>query len=127
MKKDNTNEGAFIPGDAARMGLAFDYRFFFTNETYSKCLRTISSAESSGKNPNEEAQSSVLAAAAIYATLIYYIYPARPRFKKEIDSNKELSENFAKAKKWIDENNFADLADNFVDNILSSTDFQGAV
>ncbi|MFA6214743.1 MAG: hypothetical protein WC717_05705 [Candidatus Micrarchaeia archaeon] len=109
-------------GDGTGLGLAFDYRVFFTNGVCSAYLDALPSQAASAKDEKtgENLSRQVLSAAAVYATVIYYIYPNRPLFKKAIDSDKELSENFRKAKWWIDMNGFDRLADRFAGTVAAA-------
>lgn len=109
-------------GDGAKLDLAYDYRVFFTNKVCSAYLDLLPSEEISGKNSTakENISAQIRAAAAVYATVIYYIYPNKPLFKKEIDSTPELSANFRKAEQWINTNGFAGLAEEFVGTVESA-------
>jgi hypothetical protein len=48
---------------------------------------------------------------SMYSFLIYKLYPAMPRFKKEIDSSAEYMVNFASMKRLLDRNGGSDLAE----------------
>lgn len=115
--------------DGSGMGLLFDYRVFFTNEVCSAYLELLPSKASSEKSQpaQNELSECVRAAGAIYATLIYEIYPAKPKFKDEIDSSPELRKNFKRAKQWVDKNGYDGLADALSEKIAAAVGNQEAV
>jgi len=53
--------------------------------------------------------------AALYAVLVYYRYNEREDFRRAIDSNPELSENFRTIKAWLDEREGKAAADEFIE------------
>jgi len=103
-------------GDGSDMELSYDYRVFFTDEACTAYLEFLPSQVSSAKNADERESlaDQMRTVAAVYATVIYQIYPNKPLFRKEIDSNGKLSANFRKAKEWVDTNGFDKLSDSFV-------------
>ena len=116
MAREIKPNSAFENGDGASLGLSYDYRIFFTDKVCSSYLKKFEAEKKSpGKNDLY-----MRAAAAVYATAIYYIYPNQPLFRKGIDSDKELSANFWKMKQWVDANGYERLADEIVSNVAKA-------
>jgi len=83
-----------------------DYKLWFTNRLAKEYVSTLPERYDNEKDPNKRVAIYIEAdrVAQIYAALVYYIYPNRESFRKEIDSDRELSKNFAKVRAWMDQN-----------------------
>ncbi|MFA6907533.1 MAG: hypothetical protein WC263_01780 [Candidatus Micrarchaeia archaeon] len=90
-----------------------DYKEWFTNLLAKEYIAALPVMYRATKDANRRFALYLEAekAAQIYAMLVYYIYPNRPKFRKEIGSNKELSENFAMVKDWMEENGGREYAE----------------
>jgi len=90
-----------------------DYKEWFTNLLAKEYIAALPQMYRSAKDPNRRFELYLEAekTAQIYAMLVYYIYPNRPEFRKEIGSSKELSKNFEMVKNWMEENGGKEYAE----------------
>ena len=97
-------------------GKVFDYRLLFTNEISGYCFNTLKERAGTAKNPaeKEDVENEIHTFLMVYSVVIYRLYPKMDWLKKEIDSDKILSNNFSKIKKWLDYNNGEGMAKHFV-------------
>jgi len=90
-----------------------DYQLWFTNRLAREYVAFLSENYNSSNNARERFALHVQAEKLlqIYSMLVYYAYPNRSDFKKKIDTDQELSENFKTIKGWLDQNDGKEYLD----------------
>lgn len=98
--------------DDAGFGKYVDYAAWFTD---SFCKDYVGMLAQGHKSASAGEKNAVFAqleqAMALYAILVYRIYPNRPEFRKGIDSDPKLSANFKAVRQWLDQNGGQQTAD----------------
>lgn len=98
-----------------------NYTNWFSDRMAQGRLQTLEFKLSSAKSQDEKMSALMegQAAMVLYSTLIYYVYPAVPSVKREIDTKPELRENFSRLKEWFDGNGGSKIADDFYRELVS--------
>ena len=81
-----------------------DLSFWFTNRVAISYISSfpIRAQAASGEQELDALQNELDMALTLYSLLVYHTYAKKPEFKKKINSNKELKQNFSLVKNWLD-------------------------
>ena len=109
-------------GNLEDIGLHYDYSIFFRNAVYQDYFNSFETRISSAKTDEERIAyyRDIRLLTTLYSTVVYYIYPNVPAFKKIMDSDSELSTNFKAVKTMLDKSGGAQLADQFLKTATES-------
>lgn len=92
------------------------YSDWFSNALAINYVRDLQNRYSSAKS--EEEKNALLAESAnvatVYSVLVYAMYEKSPKFKMEIDGNKEYKANFTHIQNWLNEHRGKEAAESFV-------------
>src|SRR3989344_7203542 len=98
--------------DPLGMHSSLDLPQFFSTQMVRELL--LSAPADYGKLPADEQDQMRSTASMVigaYLLMVYRLYPENEEFRMAVDSNKELSSNFRKVSRWLDQHNGRRLAE----------------